>query len=248
MDWLRSIAPISVLLLIAVGLWELSQPLSRLLQPVARRWALHFALWGILVFLGSTLVRIHALSIAQSRESWIAFPLFLLIYDFCLWLSHFCLHRFGLLWIWHAVHHSDVDFDVTTAVRFHPLEGLWEQIMLAGLVYLLRPSVEATVLTILILVASGYFVHANIALPLKADILISSLLMTPGLHRSHHSVQMEQQNSNYGVLTTIWDRLFGTLRRDANVESLGVDGISADESLSLPRLVFQVPWREWRKL
>lgn len=248
MDWLRSIAPISVLLLIAVGLGELGQPLSRLSQPVARRWALHFGLWLILTLLGSTVIRIHAISIAQSRDPWIVFPFFLLIFDFCLWLSHFCLHRFGLLWIWHAVHHSDLDFDATTALRFHPLEGLWDQAILVGLVYLLRPSLEATVLTILMLTASGYFVHANIALPLKVDLFISSLFMTPGLHRSHHSVQMEQQNSNYGVLTTIWDRLFGTLRRDANVESFGVAGISADASLSLPRLVFQVPWREWRKL
>jgi sterol desaturase/sphingolipid hydroxylase (fatty acid hydroxylase superfamily) len=248
MDWLRSITPLSILLLIGVGLWEIVQPLSRLSQPVARRWAVNFGLYVLLTALSSMVLRMNAVTLAQRHEPWVVFPLFLLALDFCLWLSHFCQHRFRLLWIWHAAHHSDVDLDATTSLRFHPVEGLWDQLILLGLVYALRPSLEATVASMLIVIAAGFFTHANVALPLKADVLISTILMTPGLHRSHHSVQLAHQNSNYGALSTLWDRLFGTLHREDTEATVGLKDVEAEATLSPVHILFQLPWREWRKL
>jgi sterol desaturase/sphingolipid hydroxylase (fatty acid hydroxylase superfamily) len=247
-EWQRWFAPFSAALFFAVGLVELRQPRVPLALPYIRRWTLNFALWCLGSFLVYFFIRTSSVALATSRVGTLGFLPLLLIFDACLWLSHFSMHHFGPLWIWHAVHHSDPDMDASTALRFHPLEGLWDQALLLVIVYLLRPSAEAVIGLQFFVIASNFFVHANVALPQRLDSTLAWILMTPGLHRSHHDIDIHSQKSNYGVTLTIWDRLFRTLHRRAKPDTLGIDGVDTRSTINPTYLLLSLPWREWRKL
>lgn len=247
-DWQQYLGPFTVLSLIAVGVWEMRQPLSVFQLPVARRWALHFGLWvGLSLFLNFVL-RIGAIGLASSLGGQIGFLPFFLAHDFTLWCSHWGMHRFGVLWIWHAIHHSDPDMDASTGLRFHPVEGLWDQSVMLGLVWLLHPSVGAVVGLQFLGIASNYFVHANVALPVRVESMLQWVLMTPGLHRPHHSIEMAGQKGNYGIVLSVWDRLFGTLHRRTFDSALGVEGVPVEETIQPLYVLGKLPWREWKRL
>ena len=112
----------------------------------------------------------------------------------------------------HRVHHADPDFDVTTGVRFHPLEIIVSMLIKIASVLLLGPSVFAVVTFEIILNASSLFNHGNIALPEPLDKYLRRLIVTPDMHRVHHSVEDRETNSNFGFCLSVWDRLFGTYR------------------------------------
>jgi sterol desaturase/sphingolipid hydroxylase (fatty acid hydroxylase superfamily) len=114
------------------------------------------------------------------------------------------------LWRLHRVHHSDRDLDVTTAIRFHPLEIALSMGIKIGLVYVMGPSAVAIVLFEILLNGSAMFNHANIKLPLWLDHSLRLVLVTPDMHRVHHSVHRAEHDSNYGFALSIWDRMFGT--------------------------------------
>ncbi len=134
----------------------------------------------------------------------------ILILDFAIWLQHLITHKVPLLWRLHQVHHADVDIDVTTAIRFHPVEIALSMILKIGLVYLLGPAAIAVVLFEIILNGTAMFNHANIKLPLGLDAVVRRVFVTPDMHRVHHSVHREEHDSNYGFSLSIWDRMFGT--------------------------------------
>jgi sterol desaturase/sphingolipid hydroxylase (fatty acid hydroxylase superfamily) len=136
----------------------------------------------------------------------------LLILDFAIWLQHLITHKVPLFWRFHRVHHADRDFDVTTAVRFHPVEIAVSMGIKIGLVYLLGPSAAAVVLFEIILNGTALFNHANLQLPLWADSVVRLVLVTPDMHRVHHSVQRVEHDSNFGFALSVWDRIFGTYR------------------------------------
>lgn len=147
---------------------------------------------------------------AISLPAWIEIVVAILILDLAIWTQHLITHKVPLLWRLHRVHHADVDMDVTTAIRFHPIEIGLSMLMKIGLVYLLGPAAVAVILFEIILNGTAMFNHANIRLPLWLDAFVRKALVTPDMHRVHHSVHRHEHDSNYGFALSIWDRIFGT--------------------------------------
>jgi len=134
----------------------------------------------------------------------------ILLFDFAIWLQHLITHKVPLLWRLHQVHHSDRDLDVTSAIRFHPLEIAFSMLIKIGLVYALGPAALAVIAFEILLNATAMFNHANIAIPKRVDRWLRMFIVTPDMHRVHHSDQRSEHDSNYGFALSIWDRAFGT--------------------------------------
>ena len=147
---------------------------------------------------------------ALSWPFWVEVILAVLILDLAIWAQHLITHKIPILWRLHRVHHADVDMDVTTAIRFHPVEIALSMILKIGLVYLLGPAAVAVILFEILLNGTAMFNHANIRLPLGLDAALRRVLVTPDMHRVHHSLHRHEHDSNYGFALSIWDRLFGT--------------------------------------
>lgn len=195
-------------------------------QPRSARWVTN---WGVTI-LNTITLRILAFAmpllavgaaIDAERQGWgllniFSFPLWLeivfviLILDFAIWLQHLVTHKVPLLWRLHRVHHADVDMDVTTAIRFHPVEIALSMLLKIGLVYLIGPAAIAVVVFEIILNGTAMFNHSNLALPGWLDRPLRKVLVTPDMHRVHHSVHRNEHDSNYGFSLSVWDRLFGT--------------------------------------
>ncbi|MGV6839695.1 MAG: sterol desaturase family protein [Planktomarina sp.] len=141
---------------------------------------------------------------------WTNLVLTILLFDFAIWLQHLISHKIPILWRVHRVHHADVEIDVTTAIRFHPVEIALSMAFKIGLVYLIGPAAWAVVIFEVMLNGSAMFNHANIKLPLGLDRALRMIIVTPDMHRVHHSVQRSEHDSNYGFALSIWDRMFGT--------------------------------------
>ena len=134
----------------------------------------------------------------------------ILVLDFAVWFSHLLSHKVPLFWRFHRMHHSDRDIDVTTAIRFHPIEIVLSMIYKAGFVVILGAPAASVILFEIILNGVAMFNHSNIRLPLPLDALARLLIVTPDMHRVHHSAIPEETDSNYGFNFPFWDRLFGT--------------------------------------
>ncbi len=141
---------------------------------------------------------------------WFEVILCVLILDFAIWLQHLITHKVPILWRLHRVHHADRDMDVTTAIRFHPIEIALSMILKIGLIYVLGPSALAVVLFEILLNGTALFNHSNLKLPLAVDAVLRRVLVTPDMHRVHHSVLRSEHDSNYGFALSDWDRLMGT--------------------------------------
>ena len=143
---------------------------------------------------------------------WINIVVTIVVLDFAIWLQHVATHKFPMLWQFHQVHHADVEIDVTTAIRFHPVEMALSVLWKIVCVLVLGAPVAAVVLFEILLNASAMFSHANIALTPAVDAVLRRLIVTPDMHRVHHSVLRREQDSNYGFNLAVWDRVFGTYR------------------------------------
>ena len=147
---------------------------------------------------------------AVDWPNWVEVILAMLILDFVIWAQHLITHKVPILWRLHRVHHADRDMDVTTAIRFHPIEIALSMLLKIGVVYALGPTAFAVILFEIILNGSAMFNHANMNLPPKLDQVLRLFIVTPDMHRVHHSVHREEHDSNYGFSLSIWDRMFGT--------------------------------------
>ena len=134
----------------------------------------------------------------------------ILIFDLAIWAQHLITHKIPILWRLHRVHHADVDFDVTTAIRFHPVEIALSMLLKIGLVYIIGPAAIAIVLFEILLNGTAMFNHSNLKLPDRLDRIMRLILVTPDMHRVHHSVHRHEHDSNYGFALSIWDRMFRT--------------------------------------
>jgi sterol desaturase/sphingolipid hydroxylase (fatty acid hydroxylase superfamily) len=143
---------------------------------------------------------------------WVEVVLAILILDLAIWAQHLVTHKLPILWRFHRVHHADRDFDVTTALRFHPVEILASMLLKIGLVYLLGPAALAVLLFEIILNGTAMFNHSNLRLPLWLDRAVRLVLVTPDMHRVHHSIHRHEHDSNYGFALSVWDRMFRTYR------------------------------------
>ncbi|MFM7655941.1 MAG: sterol desaturase family protein [Paracoccaceae bacterium] len=143
---------------------------------------------------------------------WLEVVLAILILDLAIWAQHLVTHKVPILWRFHRVHHADRDFDVTTALRFHPVEILASMMLKIGLVYLLGPAALAVLLFEIILNGTAMFNHSNLRLSLWLDRVVRLVLVTPDMHRVHHSIHRHEHDSNYGFALSVWDRMFRTYR------------------------------------
>jgi sterol desaturase/sphingolipid hydroxylase (fatty acid hydroxylase superfamily) len=135
-----------------------------------------------------------------------------LILDLAIWVEHFANHKIPLLWRIHRMHHADTGFDVTTALRFHPLEIVISIFWKAFLVIVIGAPALSVLLFEIVLNGSSMFNHANVRLPGRVDALLRLVLVTPDMHRVHHSSDRPETDSNYGFNFPFWDRLFSTYR------------------------------------
>jgi sterol desaturase/sphingolipid hydroxylase (fatty acid hydroxylase superfamily) len=143
---------------------------------------------------------------------WLAVPAGIVILDFFLYLQHVMFHFVPTLWRLHMVHHSDMDFDLTTGVRFHPVEMILSMGIKLSVVRLFGLPVLGVLLFEIILNGMAMFSHSNIRLPLAMDRSLRLVIVTPDMHRVHHSVIIRERNSNFGFNISVWDRLMGTYR------------------------------------
>ena len=142
--------------------------------------------------------------------AWVEILIALLVLDLAIWFQHLVSHKVPIFWRLHKVHHADRDIDVTTAVRFHPVEIALSMIWKIAVVVPLGASPFAVFLFEVILNACAMFNHANIALPGWLDRIVRLFIVTPDMHRVHHSVLRREHDSNYGFNLSLWDRLFRT--------------------------------------
>jgi sterol desaturase/sphingolipid hydroxylase (fatty acid hydroxylase superfamily) len=169
-----------------------------------------------------------------------------LLLDLLRYLVHRCEHAVPFLWRFHAMHHSDPDVDVTTAVRHHPIEYLLGSTVYWLAVIVLNFPVGVVLIHGLAVFAAGAVQHGNIRLPERLDRLLQPVLVTIDMHRIHHSVVLEQANNNYGLVLSIWDRLFRTCtqisRTQHNNIIFGVRELPRREALK-PSAMLLTPWR-----
>lgn len=166
------------------------------------------------------------------------------ILDFAVWLQHVAMHRNPLLWRLHAVHHSDRDLDVTTALRFHPFELIVSTFYKSAWVALLGVPVIVALAFELWLNANALFNHSNIKLPQRADRWLRRVIVTPGMHLVHHSIIPTEQQRNYGFALTIWDRLFGTYAGYQSQQPIGLASAQDDRPAKVGWSIVQ-PFRKF---
>lgn len=187
--------------LVNLGLVALDVLAVRLLLPAAMVTAALFAAergWGLFNHLAAPF--------------WLAALVSIVVLDLGVWAQHLAMHKFPPLWRLHRVHHTDIDIDVSTGVRFHPVEILLSMIYKSLLVVALGAPAMAAVAFEILLNASSLFTHGNVRLPTALDRALRLLVVTPDMHRVHHSVLRTETDSNYGFTLSLWDRLFGTYR------------------------------------
>lgn len=154
---------------------------------------------------------------------WVELLLAVLILDLASWAQHLVTHKVPLFWRFHRGHHTDRDMEVTTGFRFHPVEILASMGLKIGPVYLLGPADLAVLVFEILLSATALFSHSNPALPAPVDRVLRLVLVTPDMHRVHHSAHREEHDSNYGFCLSLWGRLFRTHVAEPKV---GHDGMT----------------------
>jgi len=193
-----------------------------------RRLAVNLSLTGIDIVLVKLILGAAAVGTAQftTERGWgllnfVDLPaalelVFAVVFlDLMIYLQHVVVHMVPFFWRFHAVHHSDLDLDVSSGLRFHPIEILASLLFKMGVILALGPTTTAVIVFEAILNGMAQFSHSNIKLPLGLDRALRYLIVTPDMHRIHHSEEVKETNSNYGFNLSIWDRLLETYNHDA---------------------------------
>lgn len=219
--WVRMGAFAAVLLVMA--LWEALAPRRILAYPRVLRWPANLGI----VILNAALLRLAVpmaavgLAAAASERGWgllnqldlppwLALAAAVVALDLVIYIQHVLFHAVPALWRLHRMHHADLDFDVTTGARFHPLEILVSAGVKLAAVAVLGPSALAVLVFEVLLSATAMFNHGNVRLPVAADRWLRRLVVTPDMHRVHHSAVPAETSRNFGFCLPWWDRLFGT--------------------------------------
>jgi len=208
-----------------MAIWEILAPKRALTVSKAVRWANNVGL----VFFNSFILRLvfpaAAVGMAAfaAEHGWgllnyyslsatVAIVVSIVAMDFVIYLQHVMVHAVPALWRLHRVHHADLDYDVTTGARFHTVEIILSMLIKFATIIVLGPPVVAVVIFEVVLNATAMFNHGNVSLPKGLDRVLRWFLVTPDMHRVHHSVEDDEANSNFGFSLPWWDRLFGTYR------------------------------------
>ena len=223
------------------------------------RWSNNFAivvLDSVLVKLFFPLLAVAAALLAEDRgwgffnlpnlsdvPVWLAVVFTILILDLSIYAQHVLFHIVPPLWRLHRVHHTDLDFDVTTGIRFHPIEILLSMAIKLVFVILLGPPAVAVLVFEILLNASAMFNHSNLKIPLAFDRVIRLFMVTPDMHRVHHSVLPHETNSNYGFFLPWWDRMFGTYidqpEKGHEGMTIGIEEFRTQKDMRLDQLLLQ---------
>ncbi len=208
-----------------VALWELAAPRRVLRESKRRRWLGNFAV----LLLNTLLLRaifpaaavgaaVFAATHGWGVLNWVVAPAWLSVIaavvalDLAIYLQHVLFHAVPAFWRLHRMHHADLDIDVSTGGRFHPLEILLSMLIKFGVIFALGAPMLAVVIFEVMLSATSLFNHGNLLIPSATDRFLRWFVVTPDMHRVHHSIAQEETNSNFGFNFPWWDRLFGTYR------------------------------------
>jgi sterol desaturase/sphingolipid hydroxylase (fatty acid hydroxylase superfamily) len=178
-----------------------------------------------------------------SAPSWVAIPAAVLLLDLTIYGQHVMFHAVPLLWRMHRMHHADLEFDVTTGLRFHPGEIVVSMLIKLAAILVLGAAPVAVLIFEVVLNATSMFNHGNIRLPAQLDRMLRLFVVTPDMHRVHHSIDRRETDSNFGFNVPWWDRLFGTYRDQPALGhdrmTLGVDCFREPRELWLDRMLWQ---------
>lgn len=254
----EALVRISVFLgiLVAMAGWELAVPRRRSEIPRLLRWTNNLALVVIDTILVRLMFPVVAVGLALLSEErgwglfnviampgWLAFVLSLLMFDLIIYLQHVMFHAVPALWRLHRMHHSDLEFDVTTGLRFHPVEILLSMAIKLAIVASVGPPAIAVLIFEVLLNATSMFNHSNIRIPPRIDSILRLLVVTPDMHRVHHSIYPSETNSNFGFNLPWWDRLLGTYRaqpKEAHESmTIGIKQFRTRRDLWLDRMLIQ---------
>nr|WP_302467183.1 sterol desaturase family protein [Vibrio antiquarius] len=260
-SWIRLGFFLGVLLLCA--LWENKLPRKTLTASRGFRWVNNLSLVAVnslIVALVMPIAAFQAAIIAQEQQwglfnllflpAWLNVLLAVILLDFVIYVQHVVFHYVKPLWKLHRMHHADLDIDVTTGARFHPIEIIISMGVKIATVFILGVSPVAVVVFEIVLNASAMFNHSNAKLALSADQKLRNVIVTPDMHRVHHSVIAKETNSNFGFFLSVWDRLFGTYRAQPELGHddvvIGIPEIRNEAEQRLDKLLTQ-PFRYNRR-
>jgi sterol desaturase/sphingolipid hydroxylase (fatty acid hydroxylase superfamily) len=246
------------IMFVVMALWELKAP--RRLQAVGRnrRWPSNLGLVALNTIVVRIVFPMSAVALAMLVERQgagllhalevpplLAVLLALVLLDLAIYLQHVLFHSLPVLWRLHRMHHSDVEFDSTNGLRFHPLEMILSMIVKFAVIAALGAPAAAVLAFEIVLNAAAMFNHGNVKMPTGLDRMLRWFIVTPDMHRVHHSLRPEETHSNFGFNLPWWDRLFGTYRaqpQDGHVDmQLGLPLFREPRWLRLDRLLIQ-PW------
>lgn len=243
-------------ILVIMALWEVAAPQRRQEIPRLLRWTNNLGivvLDTLLVRLTFPVVAVGMAAIAQANgfglfnvfavPGWLAFVLSVLALDLAIYLQHVMFHAVPALWRLHRMHHADLEYDVTTGLRFHPVEILMSMGIKLAVVAVLGPPAVAVLVFEVLLNATAMFNHGNIRLPGGVDRVLRLFMVTPDMHRVHHSIIPAETNSNFGFNLTWWDRLLGTYRAEPSLGqqgmTIGIEQFRTRRDLWLDRMLIQ---------
>ena len=241
---------------VLVALWEIVMP--RRVRSVSRwvRWPNNLGVVVVSTLLLRVVIPVAAVGLADIAADrgwglfknlglpfWLAAILSVLILDFVIYLQHIMFHAVPVLWRLHRMHHADLDFDVTTGARFHPFEIVLSMGIKMAVIAALGPPAVAVLIFEVLLNATSMFNHGNIRLPTRLDRVLRWFLVTPDMHRVHHSIIVRETNSNFGFSMPWWDRLLGTYRAQPaeghTGMTIGIEQFRTPRELWLDRMLVQ---------
>ncbi len=239
---------------ILMASWELVAPLRPLAISRPRRWFANLALSLLDTLLVRAALPTAAVGVAMVAAGrgwgllnllgwpgWVQLPLAVVALDLLVYLQHVLFHALPLMWRFHMVHHSDLDVDVTTGVRFHPVEILVSAVIKVGAVALLGAPALAVLVFEALLNATSLFNHSNVRMSRGVERVLRWIVVTPDMHRIHHSADRRETDSNFGFNLPWWDRLLGTYRPDPlrgqEGLTLGLEQFREPDRLTLPRIL-----------
>ena len=243
-------------ILVVFALWEVLSPRRRREIPRLLRWTNNLALLVVDTVILRLTFPILAVGLAVMAENrgwglfnaidvapWMAIVASMLLLDLAIYLQHVMFHAVPGLWRLHRMHHADLEFDATTGLRFHPVEILISMGIKLSVVAALGPPAIAVLLFEVLLNATAIFNHANIDLPRPVDRVLRWIVVTPDMHRVHHSVDRQETNSNFGFNLPWWDRLLGTYvaqpAKGHDGMDIGIEQFRTRRDLWLDRMLIQ---------
>ncbi|MBK8457540.1 MAG: sterol desaturase family protein [Phyllobacteriaceae bacterium] len=242
--------------LTVMALWEVAAPQRRREIPRLLRWSSNLGIVVIdtlLVRLTFPIAAVGMATLAQAQgfglfnvyavPGWIAFLASVAALDLAIYLQHVMFHSVPALWRLHRMHHADLEYDVTTGLRFHPVEILMSMGVKLAVVAVLGPPAAAVLVFEVLLNATAMFNHGNIKLPASVDRVLRLFMVTPDMHRVHHSIDPAETNSNFGFNLTWWDRLLGTYKAEPKLGqqgmTIGIEQFRTQRDLWLDRMLIQ---------